>query len=374
MTINSAIPQSAVRQPRGAIKINGVVVSGWISFEVDNNTFYQADTFRVTFAISMLPLAFNQAWFSVQTQIDVEIFAGFPVNAENYTVAELDSLILGRVDTIDFNPVSRTLDMSGRDYTSLMIDTKTTKKWQNMRASAIAAQIATAHGMDTRYIVNTTSRVGTYYDIDSVRMTNEHSEWDLLTWLAAHEGFVVYAKGNALHFEPKPSPTVEPYVLQWQEPDADRGYFQGNFVSIDFTRNLTVAKGVVVWVQSVNPKTKKTYAIAYPQAKAKGTMPGQSSTHAQVYTYRKAAMTPEKALQFAQEKHREITQHEMKLSASLPADNLLGVASIIKVVGTGTAFDQIYYPDSITRRMSVDEGYMMQVSAKNTNKDNEVTL
>ncbi|WP_157128305.1 hypothetical protein [Cupriavidus sp. USMAA2-4] len=41
----------------------------------------------------------------------------------------------------------------------------------------------------------------------------------------------------------------------------------------------------------------------------------------------------------------------------------------ILVEGTNTKFDQIYYPVSITRQMSVTAGYAMRVEAKNHNPD-----
>ena len=37
----------------------------------------------------------------------------------------------------------------------------------------------------------------------------------------------------------------------------------------------------------------------------------------------------------------------------------------IRVSGTGTEYDQEYYPDSIVRCWSWDQGYVMRVRAKN---------
>ena len=371
--LNLVPAQAEVRQPRGIVKVGGVVVPGAISFEVDNNNYYASDTFRVEFAASMLPADRGVDWWAAQTEITVEIFAGFPASVESFTSSELDSLILGQVDSVNFNPVSRVLSVSGRDLTARMIDTKTTVKYPNQKSSDIAKSVATSHGL-TPVVTATTRKVGTFYQIDAVRLTDQTSEWDLLTFLANAEGFVVYVKGNELHFEPKPAATSEPYKIKWQDPDESRGYHLANVMQLSLSRELTVAKGVVVWVQSTNPKTKKTYSVAFPSNKAKGTKPGQSSPHLQVYTFRRPAMTPEAAQAFAQTKHKELTQHELRMAATLPADGILTVASVIQLTGTGSVFDQIYYPDSIVRRMSFDEGYMMEISAKNIAHINEVTL
>ena len=82
-----------------------------------------------------------------------------------------------------------------------------------------------------------------------------------------------------------------------------------------------------------------------------------------------AGSTAVRCQQYAQARYREIIAHEMRMRARLPADNLLQAKSVIKVQGTGTAFDQTYYPMSITRMMSMDEGYTMLVDAKNRNPD-----
>ncbi|MES1988723.1 MAG: hypothetical protein V4440_11985, partial [Pseudomonadota bacterium] len=55
--------------------------------------------------------------------------------------------------------------------------------------------------------------------------------------------------------------------------------------------------------------------------------------------------------------------HEFELSAEMPGDNLLLKDSLIKLMGTNTEFDQLYYPDEITRTISM-EGYTMSVNAK----------
>src|SRR5260364_107263 len=67
----------------------------------------------------------------------------------------------------------------------------------------------------------------------------------------------------------------------------------------------------------------------------------------------------------AQSKYRQIIAHEMRLDARLPADSVLDCATPIEVRGTGTKFNQRYYPESITRSLSAEEGYQMEVQAKN---------
>ena len=373
---------SLARQPRGLIQVSGrdakgntmpaTKIAGWMNFEVNNNVFYEADTFRITFSISGLPIANNEAWWASQKEIFVELFAGFPSNPEVYGANDLQSLTYGRVDDITYNPVARTLEVSGRDLTAAMIDTKTTEKFQNLTASQIAINVANRHGL-TPVVTATKLKVGKYYQLDQNKMNVQRSEWDLLTGLAQEESFNVYVKGKTLHFEPQPLPNVNPYVLRFIAPTANSNAYALNAISLNFSRALNLARGVVVIVNSHSMKTGKNISVKFP-SKSITIRPGESAPTAQVYAYKFASMDYEKALKKAQQIHADITQHEVKLSAELPADTILSVANLIQVIGTNTSFDQNYYPESITREMSMESGYKMQITAKNNSPQSIVPL
>jgi phage protein D len=371
MALNPAAA-SAARQPRGIVQVNDVRIDAWIKWEVDNNTFYEADTFRVTFALSSLPAAYGDAWWASQQEIFIEIFSGFPANADAFSISDLQSLTYGRVDDVTFDPVERTLQVSGRDLTAVMIDAKTTETFQNLTSSAIATQIALRHGL-TPAVTATAKLSGKFYQTDQVRVNQQRSEWDLLTALAGEEQFIVYVKRKTLHFEPAALPSTNPYLLKWEPPSDQNGAFSFNGTSITFSRALNLARGVVVVVQSISPKTGQAIKVTYP-AKAANIKPGQSKAQAQLFSYTFAHLTNEKALQKAQQIHDDISRHEVKVNAVMPADNLLQVNNLISVTGTGTAFDQTYYPESIVREMDITSGYRMTVRAKNHSPQSVIPL
>lgn len=353
------------RIPRGMVKINGVACPAWIEFEIDSNTFHEADTFSVLLAISDLESPQDLAWMTSQSTISVEVLAGFPKNAENYGAADLTSWITGNVDQIEFDPCGRALTLSGRDLTSLLIDAKTTEKWQAQTASEIATTLANRHGL-TPVVTATSTPVGRYYQIDHVSMTSTDTEWEFLTWLAVQEGFAVYVKGKELHFEPRANPDDANVVdIQWQEPDNEFGYFRSNTKRLSFSRTLTVGKGVVVQVRSWNQKQKKGFNATYPTSNAKGIRPGSASAPAQVYSYVIPNLTQEQALQRAQTLYNELIKHEMRFRADLPADDDLDSTWMAKVSGTGTDFDQKYFIESVNRSMSNGGGYTMSLRGKN---------
>lgn len=360
----------AGRQPRGIVRLNGVAVPGWVSWDVSSNTYYEADTFRVSFAASALPSANGPSWFSTQTELFVEVLAGFPSNPDDPSVSELQSLIYGRVDDIDFDPVSTMITVSGRDLTAVFIDAKLTGEYTNQRSSDIATGLALAHGL-TPVVTATTTNVGTYYKRDQVRMQSDRSEWDMLAWLAREEGFVCYVVGQELHFEPDLRETVEPYAIQWEAPNNTNGHPVANVQELQFQRNLTVSKGITVTVRSPSLTSKTAVVRSYPSA-AKSVQAGKASPFGGVQTYyftMAAGKTPDDVQKYATKKYTEIIAHEMKLHARLPGDNLLTTKNVIRVTGTGTAFDQTYFPNVITRTMSMNEGYTMTVDAKNHNPD-----
>lgn len=357
------------RAPRGIVRLNDEQVVGWVDFTVTNNTYYQADTFRVNFAEGLLPPDRDANWLSALTEGFVEPFAGFPADPENFTERDLASQIYGRIDDIEYDPARGLVTLIGRDLTAVFIDAKTSMQYQNLTSSQIAEKLAAAHGLSAT-VTPTTTLVGTYYARDHARMQEERSEWDLLTYLANNEGYLCYVRGKTLYFQPRPTEQADPYVIRWEQPTDERASRLANVTDMQFQRSLTVAKGVVVVVRSWNSKQKNGFTAYYP-SKGKTTQAGKATPFGgtQVYSFVFPGLTQEQATQKAIELHREITSHEMKFWATLPADEILTATMPILVEGTNTKFDQTYYPVSITRQMSVTAGYAMRVEAKNHNPD-----
>lgn len=369
--INFPQAGSAARRPRGLVRINGEVMRGWIEWEVDSNAFYEADTFSCVFSLSLLPPTRPARWWSEQASVTVEILAGFPDDPEDFQPTELDLLILGEADTVDLDPVGRTITIRGRDRTALLIDNKTSDRWPNNTASDIVRTIAERRGL-IPVVTPTTTKVGTYYQIDHVQPSDKRSEWDLLAYLANEEDFRVFVRGNMLHFGPHPDDKASTYVLLWQPPDDERAYPVFNGTELKLSRSTTVARDIIVQVRSWNSKAKRGYTVSYPKQKSEGIQAGTSGVgQPRIYRYTVPNLLPDQAVAKAQAMHRSITQHEMRMSASLPADNLLWPEKLMEIRGTDTAFDQTYYPETIVRTMSKAGGYRMSITGKNVSPEVE---
>lgn len=363
------------RRPRAIVKVGGTAIPGWIEWSVTNNSYSEADTFEVSFSMSALPAAHNANWFSQQTEIFVEILAGFPSNPSSPNAAELTSLIYGRVDDIRVDPVRGVLTLPGRDLTAVFIDTKLTTQYQNKKATQIVRSLANGHGLDVSLPQGTTATVespalsppGTYDTRgDQVRLQLGSTEWDLISWLARENGLVAFVQGKTLNFIDDQRKNATPYLLQWQPLDSANGSPRSNVIDLDLSRSLTVAKGITVTVRSTN-FLGQTIARSYPKS-PRGISPGASSPFGgvQPYFFNVRNKTPEQVEALAQAKFEEISSHAMKLRATLPADALISLETPVQLQGTGTAYDQTYFVRAVTRRMSVDEGYVMEIEAQNT--------
>lgn len=351
------------RQPRGLVKVNGAVVSGWIFFETDENEHSSPSTFHAVFAASVLPKDHGPDWWASQGDLTIELFAGFPSDPAAYGEGELASIFSGKVDDLTLDE-EMVLEVRGRDLSAPLLDTKTSDKYINQTASQIATKLAAKYGL-TPQVTATSTRVGTYYKQDHVDLKDDRSEWDLLLWLARQEGFQVFVAGKTLHFGPMPT-SGSPYVFARTvipgQPPA------WNAKSVKFSRTLTVAKDIEVTVTSWNATKKLTYTRKATRSR-KGSAP-----HVQKYSYRIGNLTPEQAQKRANQILIDLSRHEMKVSVEGPADVGLVIGGVIKITGTETLFDQTYFPSSIHRLMQADGGYTWSVEAKNHSPESEPNI
>lgn len=341
-------------EPRGLVQVDGELVTGWTAFDTEENEFTAPDSFRVTFAMSDLPPGKDADWWSRAEKAEVELFAG-RTSAENYTTGDLSSIFVGQVDDVDADWVGRTITVSGRDLTAPLIDTKTSEKHVNLTASEVAEKLAGKYGLDP-VVEATTTKVGKFYKTDQVDLQEERTEWDLLTWLAREEGFMVYVRGRELHFErARDAETAHAYEVT---REALQGAVEaGNYVNLNTSRNLGLSGEIKVTVKSWNSKQKKAFTKT-------ATKPGKGGGAAQEFSYTIPGLTSDQTQERARSILADLSKHGARLNFTGPVEVGLHIADIIRLSGTGTAWDQVYYPERISRQMSL-QGYEWTVDAKN---------
>jgi phage protein D len=360
------VPTGTVRKPIPVFTLNGMPLPGLVEAEVTNASHFASDTFRAVLSSTALPAAFGPAYWSQALGDQVGIAVGFSDTLPG--TAPLP-LILGQVDDIDYDPVMRQIALHGRDLSAALIDSKTSEKFINQRSSDIARTLAARHGLQC-VAKDTTIRVGTFYHIEHAVLTQEQSEWDLLVYLAEHEGFDVWVSGDTLHFEPSPVATNPAYKIAWQE--SATGAPNANVEVLRLSRSETLAKDVIVVVQSWNQKQQNPIKVTYKVTQAnKGQRAGGK---AQIYSFNVPNLTRDQAFQLARSKAEDITRHERVLEATLPGDNLLTTRAMVQLVGTNTEWDQFYFPDHVTRHISFADGYRMELRAKNHSTQSTVVI
>lgn len=158
-------------------------------------------------------------------------------------------------------------------------------------------------------------------------------------------------------------------MIRWQPPGT-LAYPQSNVSDdLQFSRAMTISKGVKVEVKSWNSKRKnKQFVATYPKttASSTSTTAGSSSDEQpQLYSIVRNGLSPETADALALSIYKNVVQHEMKFTGSTAGDNLLTPQTLIRIEGTQSPFDQTYYCDSVRRSLSWDAGYTMTISGKN---------
>jgi phage protein D len=357
-------------KPRGRVLVEGEALAGVIDVEVVSNSHFTADTFRITVATSALQASWSPAIWSAIDGADIAIAVGF--EDANGQVAEWFTLIEGQVDDVALDLRGRCMTVTGRDYSARFLDNRTTEKWANLKSSEIAQQLAKRRGLQA-VVKATTARAGHYYEIDHAHLSSEQTEWDVLTYLAEREGYDVWVFGQTLYFQPPTDPATTNYFpLMWREANGATLPGSPSFTDIQLSRSLTLAKDVIVKVKSYHQMQEASFTVTVKaQNSAKLQRKGGSG---QVYSFVVPNLNRDQALQWAKAKAEEITRHERVLNADMPGDTLLTARSVVRLIGTGTSWDQTYFPDTVTRRLSLKDGYRQSLRAKNHSPQSMVTL
>lgn len=389
-TQNYNVPQAnSQRAPRAIVTINGIQAK-WIDIEIVTNHFYVSDTFMINLPQSGQDPQLTLQYWALCGLFEVKIYIGFPVDPNSYSTQDLVLFMTGNITDFSIDPVSRVIRIHGRDLSSLLIDKKLTQGYTNLTLSQIATMFAEQAGLFAD-VELTTEKVGIFFKNDLVILSNNSTQWDLLTALAQLQNFVVYVNNDNLVCVARTSAQQgQPYQLNYQQPqnqDLVSGIIESTgtdeSISISDSQNFPVFNGMglnfmrtpyssvsvtIVVPYSFRQKKFLTVTATSENRNTSGTNTYPKATP-RVFTHKYFGLTREQAQLKATQLLNSYLIHEFELSARLPGDNVLLKNSVIQMSGTGTAFDQLYYPDEIVRRISFGEeeedGYFMSVNAKN---------
>ncbi len=354
---------SASRAPRLLVLANGVPVRGALSARVTNTNHYGADRFEVSLSLTADPTMAAAFWGGLgECALDVQVgFAG----------AGFASLVQGLVDSVVIDAVDGVARLEGRDRTAALIEARTQETFANRTSSEIAMLLAGRHGL-TADVQPTTTPVGRYWQLEHDHITLDQfsrasTEWDLLVGLAGREGFDVWVRGGTLHFRPSQQDATPSAVLR---PRATASG-PANVTALRLERALTLARDIEVVVKSWNSKLAKGFTQVARASRAGLNAKGLREP-VQRYSFVVPDLLPDAALLLAQRKLAQLSRHERVIAAEMPGELLLDARMLVGVEGTGSAFDQAYWIDEVSRSIDARHGFHQTVRARNASPGLEV--
>ena len=347
----------SVRVPGVGLRVAGKTLPGVVGAEVVSNNHYQADTWRAEVALNA-PGGHDLDWWGDDARVGELYAVRMGLDGDRRT------MIVGEADKLDVDVAAGTVALTGRDLTSRFIDHKMQEAFQNKTASEVATILAQRRGL-TPKVTATTTPVSRYYaaDHDAVahdQFSHSGTEWDFLTRLAGFEGFDVWVQGTELHFEKAvdAATVADPFGVHW-----DGATRRGGITRLKLDRSLTLAKGVQVEVRSWNSAKGRSFVKRSGGGGGGGGGRGREGK-AQVYKVTRPNLTEDQAQKLADSLRADISKHERTVNFDVPGELDLTARSVLALSGCG-GWNQRYYVNTVTRRVSFTEGFKMTVTAKN---------
>lgn len=365
MTLDAPALGGTVRTPRLKLTVDGQIIPNPLQAVVVHTNEWTSAQWSAQVALEDAN-TLNAAWWAAQANVKI----GIEISTDGLNFTEL---LVGVVDEMEIEPETNLLTLTGRDLTALLIDIKTANTYQNQTASEIATILANQVGL-TPVVTATKTPVGQFYAMDHVKVTSGDlsssiTAWDLLVWLAQQSGFDVFVEGESLYFQPAADETAPTFAINTSRVG---GMAVSDVMGLTMKRSFTLAKDIQVTVKSWH-SGRKSATTATVYSKPANTPKGGMGP-IQHYVFYKPNLSPEAAAAYANQKMAEITRHERVITFEMPGELNLSPRSVISLTGTGTAFDQNYYPDMIHRSISFRGGYVCHVTARNHSPVEEQAL
>lgn len=332
---------SSLRSPSISVLSNGAALPNLIDADISDNAHFAAARFRLRLALDPVSAA---NLLQPGSLLDVQLTLGGPPT----------SLLQGEADTVAIDVLNQVVEIEGRDLTARLLDARIQETFSNQTASEIAETLAARHDL-TANVTATSTLSGRYYSAEHDRITlgqfsRATTEWDLLTFLAAREGFEIYVSAQTLTFAPLP---VAAPVLTLTPAQC---------ISLQLQHSLTLARDIEVTVKSWNTRQQ----AAFTQTARSSARGGSRSGPAQRIVVVRPNLSTNDALQLAQRILADLSAHERVVLAELPGELSFSPRTQVLLTNTGTDFDQLYYVAELDRHFSAEQGFTERLRLKNT--------
>jgi phage protein D len=380
---NNPYGPSYTAPPRVRALINGIPLQATVSASITTANHRTADRCSLVVCLGQDDSVYPTSWWGTDAAknavIEVQIGAAQVTTWGTETV-DWVSMFTGVADHIHLEMAPYTANLECRDLSSRLIDTKTREVFRNQKASDVAIMLAGRHGL-TADVTPTSGASGAPWEAQHQRVTLDSTastttEWAVLERMAQEEGYDLWVDGTTLHFHPyvaATDATAPVFQVIWQRPSQDYAFPRSNVNDLRLDRNFALAKDVKVTVKSWSGKKGKGTPVSYPPNAAKD---------ATEYTIIRGGKSPEEALKLAENTWRDIVQHELLATFSMPGDisadsngkPLFHARTLINISGTNTAWDTTFYVGHITRTISFDGGFFMDLEIKNQSPQGQLLV
>jgi hypothetical protein len=329
------------------------------------------------------------------TLVTIDVYVGRPNSPTRWNSADLTQVFSGYLDLVDWEFDTDTVTITGRDASSLLMDSRTLSNFGNLTPDQIATQFAKDVGL-TPLVTHVKTLAGSFYQQDTIHMGYvPRQKWDILLYLARSVGFDVFVTPQRqLYFGPPPQPTTPPLVFSWLDPAAP---FGTALMRCKITHSPRRNRTFKVLVKSYHPKTTQiitgtsiVLGIPIPTETTKtlpaGTYRGQGPAGSlvfneltaalegkPVYQFHVAGLTPDQAQKRAEAIAQNIARHELIADIAVEGNAAITPQTVLSFRGLGHGFDtQAFYPQRVRHIFQVpqgrggqNEGWITEVTALN---------
>lgn len=266
--------------------------------------------------------------------------------------AAFETVIAGPVDTIVFDPIRNIIEIQGRDFSSLLIQSPICQTYANQTSSEIISSIALAHGLIPN-ISPTASMIGRvdasgHVQMSLPRHTSIVTHWDLLVELARSENYHLFVKNRTLHFHPSlPAPAIALRTIDCRK-----------LIDLRVERILSPTAATALMVESWNARTQSTVHLS----QAIGEI-DSASQHDSAFRMLRPNMTALDASRLIAQQMRDMARNRVTVVFTQPGDLSLMPRDYFYLSETH-GLDGIYQVSTIERKYHPRNGFLQCVTAQ----------
>ena len=329
------------------VSVDGRIIRGLLRASISSNNYYSSDSFSIGFAAGQPPLEDIDAWLAMANGL-------ITVSQQSADFVDTHEIISGRADSIEADPIFKTVSIDGRDLSASLIDSYAQQDFVNQTASEVVSSIAAQYNLLPQ-VTPTQGNVGRYFGDGYTRLSlgefsRFRSNWDLIVELARSENFDVFVQGASLFYQPAASLLNNSIIVR-----------PTDVIRLRLQQNLCVTQASGVKIQSWNAQQTSAYVAAAGdgQSPSRAVLPNQSPA----YLFSSPNLTASQTDTYAQRYAREVNRLRAIVDIEMPWDLAICPRYVLLLEGFSASVDGPYIVDCVDRHFSSTSGSFQSIKA-----------